>query len=178
MTKPRRKVAPKIPKAFAFQPFFLNVLNRNTKELAMMFALVGILGFISQIFTLEPLSKKFNLIDIIAVALAIRGITFLLMPTFPTFSAFIIILTIFGLVNSFPMPLIDTVLSLNSSQREQGETLGINASYLSMSNALGPVISGLLVSFDYKTPLWITGVLTMLVALFAFSLKPQFQCSK
>ena len=163
---------------FAFQPFFLNVLERDAKELAIMFALVGILGFMSQVFTLEPLSQKFNLINIIAISLAIRGITFLLMPSFPTYLAFVLIITVFGLVNSFPMPLIDTVLSLNSDRREQGEVLGINASFLSMSNALGPVISGLLVSFDYKTPLWITGVLTISVAYFAFSLKSQFECHR
>lgn len=163
---------------FAFQPFFLNILGQNTKRLAIMFALVGILGFVSQVFTLEPLSKRFNLINIIAISLAIRGVTFLLMPTFPTFTAFVIIMSIFGVVNSFPMPLIDTVLSLNSDRRQQGEILGINASFLSMSNAIGPVISGLLVSLDYTTPLWITGFLTILVAMFAFSLKPEFTCDR
>ena len=163
---------------FAFQPFFLNVLGQDAKGLAMMFALVGILGFISQVFALEPLSKRFNLIDIIAVSLAIRGATFLLMPTFPTYGAFVIVLIIFGSVNSFPMPLIDTVLSLNSNNKEQGEVLGINSSYLSMSNALGPVISGLLVSLNYTTPLWITGGLTILVAGFAFNLKSRFRCNK
>ena len=161
---------------FAFQPFFLNILGQNTKRLAIMFALVGILGFMSQVFTLEPLSKRFNLINIIAISLALRGVTFLLMPTFPTFAAFVIIMTVFGVVNAFPMPLIDTVLSINSDRRQQGEVLGINASFLSMSNAIGPVISGLLVSLDYTTPLWITGFLTILVAMFAFSLKPQFTC--
>ena len=163
---------------FAFQPFFLEVLKQDTKGLAIMFALVGILGFISQVFALEPLSKKFNLIIIIAVSLALRGITFLLMPTFPTYGAFVIIMVFFGIVNSFPMPLIDTVLSLNSNNKEQGEMLGINSSYLSMSNAIGPIISGLLVSLNYTTPLWITGILTLLVAGFASNLKPQFQCSK
>ena len=163
---------------FAFQPFFLKVLDRNTKELAMMFAIVGILGFISQVFALESLSKRFNLINIIAVSLALRGITFLLMPTFPTYGAFVIILVVFGLANSFPMPLIDTVLSLNSDTREQGEILGINSSYLSMSNAIGPIISGMLVSLNYTTPLWITGGLTILVAGFAFNLKSQFKCNK
>ena len=163
---------------FAFQPFFLNVLNQDAKGLAIMFALVGILGFISQVFALEPLSKKFNIVNIIAVSLTLRGVTFLLMPTFPTYGAFVIILTIFGVVNSFPMPLIDTVLSLNSNNREQGEVLGINSSFLSMSNAIGPVISGLLVSLDYTTPLWITGGLTILVAIFAYSLKSRFRCSK
>lgn len=163
---------------FAFQPFFLNVLGQNSQRLAIMFAIVGMLGFISQVFFLEPLSKRFNLIDIIAVSLVLRGITFLLMPTFPTYGAFVIILIMFGVVNSFPMPLIDTVLSLNSNNREQGEILGINSSYLSMSNAIGPVISGLLVSLNYTTPLWITGGLTILVAGFAFSLKSQFKCNK
>ncbi|MDJ0588721.1 MAG: MFS transporter [Pleurocapsa sp. MO_226.B13] len=163
---------------FAFQPFFLNVLNQDAKGLAIVFALVGILGFISQVFALDPLSKKFNLINIIGVSLALRGITFLLMPTFPTYGAFIAIMFIFGIVNSFPMPLIDTVLSLNSDTKEQGEVLGINSSYLSMSNAIGPVISGLLVSLNYTTPLWITGFLTILVAGFAFNLKSRFRCNK
>ncbi|MFM2314690.1 MAG: hypothetical protein RLZZ04_3966 [Cyanobacteriota bacterium] len=163
---------------FAFQPFFLKVLHQDEKGLAIMFALVGILGFISQIFALEPLSNKFNLIDIIAVSMALRGITFLLMPAFPTYGAFVLILVVFGIVNSFPMPLIDTVLSLNTNNQEQGEVLGINSSYLSMSNAIGPVISGLLVSLNYTAPLWITGVLTVLVGGFAFNLKPQFKCQK
>lgn len=163
---------------FAFQPFFLKVLNQSNQQLAIMFALVGILGFVSQIFALEPLSKRFNLINIIAVSLALRGITFLLMPSFPTYTAFVLILIIFGLVNAFPMPLIDTTLSLNTNNQEQGEILGINSSFLSMANALGPVISGLLVSINYTTPLWITGVLTILVAVFAYSLKSQFKCSK
>ena len=163
---------------FAFQPFFLNVLNQDAKGLAMMFALVGILGFISQVFALESLSKRFNLINIIAVSLFLRGVTFLMMPTFPTYGAFIIIMVIFGVVNSFPMPLIDTVLSLNSNTKEQGEVLGINSSFLSMSNAIGPVISGLLVTLNYTAPLWITGMLTILVAGFAFNLKSKFNCSK
>lgn len=163
---------------FAFQPFFLKVLNQSEQQLAIMFALVGMLGFISQIFALEPLSKRFNLMDIIAVSMAVRGITFLLMPTFPTYGAFVIILVIFGLVNAFPMPLIDTTLSLNAEIQEQGEVLGINSSFLSMANAIGPVISGLLVSLDYTTPLWITGVLTILVGGFAFNLKSQFKCEK
>ncbi|MEL7008140.1 MAG: MFS transporter [Cyanobacteria bacterium J06629_2] len=163
---------------FAFQPFFLNVLGQDAKGLAIMFALVGVLGFISQVFALEPLSDRFNLIDIIAVSLALRGITFLLMPTFPTYGAFVIIMVLFGVVNSFPMPLIDTVLSLNSKRQEQGEVLGINSSYLSMSNAIGPVISGLLVSLNYTAPLWITGGLTIMVAVFALNLKSRFRCNK
>ena len=161
---------------FAFQPFVLKVLNQDAKTLAITFAVVGMLGFISQVVALDPLRKKFNLIDILSLALLARGITFLLIPTFPYLTAFFIIIAIFGFVNSFPMPLIDSILSLNSTEREQGEILGINASYLSISNAIGPPISGMLVSLGYKTPFWITGVLTILTACFAFTLKSDFKC--
>ena len=112
------------------------------------------------------------------MALLIRGFTFLMMPTFPNITAFAIIFTIFGLVNAFPMPLIESILSLNSDRQEQGEVLGINASYLSMSNAVGPFISGLLVSLGYKLPLWLTGVLTIGTAWFAVNLKSEFKCHK
>lgn len=163
---------------FAFQPFMLEVLNQDAKTLAIVFAIVGIVGFISQVFALDPLRKKFNLIDILFLSLFARGITFLLIPTFPYLTAFLIIITIFGFVNSFPMPLIDSILSLNSTQREQGEVLGINASYLSISNAIGPPISGLLVSFGYKFPFWITGVLTIFTGYFAFTLKSNFKSER
>ncbi|MDJ0680040.1 MAG: MFS transporter [Xenococcaceae cyanobacterium MO_167.B52] len=163
---------------FAFQPFFLTILNRDTKELAIAFSAVGILGFIAQVFALETLRARFKIVDILAMALLIRGITFLLMPTFPTITAFAIIFTIFALVNAFPMPLIESILSLNSKEQEQGEVLGINASYLSVSNAFGPFISGLLVSLGYKLPLWLTGILTIVTAWFAWSLKSEFKCHK
>lgn len=50
------------------------------------------------------------------------------------------------------------------------------ASYLSISNAIGPPISGMLVSLGYKSPFWITGVLTILTACFAYTLKSEFKC--
>ena len=93
-------------------------------------------------------------------------------------TAFFIITAIFSVVNSFPMPLIESILSLNSDRKEQGEILGINVSYLSLSNALGPAISGLLVSLGYLAPFWITGILTLCTALFAFQLKSEFKCNE
>ncbi|HZG40462.1 MAG TPA: MFS transporter, partial [Nodosilinea sp.] len=61
-------------------------------------------------------------------------------------------------------------LSLNSGPREQGEVMGLNASYLSISNAIGPATAGLLVSVSYSFPFWIAGALTLLTAWFAMTL--------
>ncbi|MEO0407158.1 MAG: MFS transporter [Cyanobacteria bacterium P01_A01_bin.135] len=163
---------------FAFQPFFLNVLNQNAQTLAILFTLIGVIGVLTQILAVEPLTQRFNLADIMFVAIAGRGLIFLLIPAFPTVWVFVVLLAFLGVVNSFPMPLISSILSTNSGEREQGEVMGINASYLSISNAIGPATAGLLVSFSYSTPFWITGVLTLLTAAFALHLKQVADCEK
>lgn len=156
---------------FAFQPFFLTVLEQDTKDLAFAFVFFGILAFLSQVFLLEPLRKRMNLVTLLVIALVMRGILLILYPSFPTIQAFWILLFFFGIVNAFPMPLIDSLLSLRTSKDEQGEALGTNSSYLSMSNAIGPAISGVLVTFGYGIPFFVAGGLTIAIATFAFSLK-------
>jgi predicted MFS family arabinose efflux permease len=156
---------------FAFQPFFLNVLQQTPGRLALLFAVFGVVGFMTQVFALDPLRERFNVIKILAFMLAARGVLFLLIPAFPTIAAFILITIVFSAVNSFPLPLIESILSLRSGPEEQGQNLGTNASFLSLSNAFGPATAGLLVSFSYSFPFWVTGALTVLVAWFALSLE-------
>ncbi|MEM6426309.1 MAG: MFS transporter [Cyanobacteria bacterium P01_D01_bin.128] len=156
---------------FAFQPFFLTVLGQDTKNLAFAFVFFGILAFLSQVFLLEPLRQRMNLVTLLVAALVMRGILLILYPTFPTIQAFWVLLFFFGIVNAFPMPLIDSLLSLRTSKDEQGEALGTNSSCLSIANAIGPAISGVLVTFGYGLPFFVAGGLTLAIATFALSLK-------
>ncbi len=162
---------------FAFQPFFINVLGQDAKNLAIAFVAFGLLAFASQVFLLEPLRKRFSLANVLVGALIARGVLFMLMPALPNIVAFSVLLGFFGLVNAFPMPLIDSILSMRSDQAEQGEVLGLNASYLSISNAFGPAVSGLLVTaFGYAMPFWVAGAMTVAIAGFAITLeKPKSQ---
>lgn len=163
---------------FAFQPFFLNVLQQDAQMLAIVFTLIGVVGVLTQVFAVAPLTQRFNLANILSAAIAGRALVFLLLPAFPVLPVFVLLTVLLGITNSFPLPLISTILSTNSSDREQGEILGINSSYLSISNAFGPIVAGLLVSLGYSTPFWVTGMLTLLTAGFAFSLKSTVDCSQ
>lgn len=156
---------------FAFQPFFLNILNQTPGRLALLFAVFGTVGFMTQVFALDPLQKRFNIVNILAFMLAARGACFLLIPAFPNITPFVIITVVFAAVNSFPLPLIESILSLRSGPQEQGAILGTNASFLSLSNAIGPATAGALVSFGYGFPFWVTGILTLGVAAFALTLR-------
>ncbi|MGB7441380.1 MAG: MFS transporter [Coleofasciculaceae cyanobacterium] len=161
-------------KQFGLSDFQASLLT--TSYAASQFLATPIFGVITQVFAVEPLTQRFNLANILAAAIAGRALVFLLIPVFPVISAFVVLAVFLGIVNSFPIPLINSILSTNSSDREQGEILGINASYLSISNAIGPTVAGLLVSMSYSTPFWVTGVLTLLTAGFAWSLKSMVDC--
>ncbi|WP_072622794.1 MFS transporter [Spirulina major] len=161
---------------FAFQPFFLKVLQQDAKSLAVMFTLVGVVGVLTQVFAVKPLTQRFNVADILVNAIAGRALVFFIIPLFPTLGGFVLGAVLLGVFNSFPMPMISTILSFNSEETEQGAVQGINSSYLSISNALGPAFAGILVSINYSAPFWVTGFLTLATAGFALSMKPLLTC--
>jgi predicted MFS family arabinose efflux permease len=67
--------------------------------------------------------------------------------------------------------MISTLISLNSSPEEQGIRAGINASYLSIANGIGPVLAGIMVDkshpLTYGHPLYLAGICTFIVLFFA-----------
>jgi MFS family permease len=157
---------------FAFQPFWLTALGQEPQTLALIFALTGLLGIIAQLFFLESLTKQFGSIGVLATVLIFRGMLFLLMPVIPYIIPFLVLLIGLSIVNSFPRPLTMLIVSLRSREQEQGENLGINTAYLSISNALGPAIAGLLVGFSPTLCFWVAGGLTLLAASFSLKVKP------
>jgi predicted MFS family arabinose efflux permease len=74
--------------------------------------------------------------------------------------------------------MISTLISLNAKPEEQGTVIGLNNSYLNVSNAFGPVIAGLLVNQNnpatYSYPLYVAGGLTFIVLCFAIAQRKQF----
>ncbi|MDX2257250.1 MAG: MFS transporter [Pseudanabaenaceae cyanobacterium bins.39] len=157
---------------FAFQPYFITVLHQNSDRLALMFLLFGVLGVIMQTIGIAQMTKRLQLVQILFLGLLIRSISFVLMPIWTNLYYFIAVCILFSLLNSVVQPMISALISLNASPTEQGTVLGLNSSYLSVSNAFGPVIAGLLVNQDhpitYGYPLYLAGISTFLVLILAF----------
>jgi len=156
---------------FALQPFFLHVLGQKIENIAILITLVGISGVATQFFVVGRITKAFNLAIVLLVALTIRGFIFLAMPTFPNLLTFTGLTILLGAVNAFPLPIMTSILTLKSSEQEQGEVLGLSSSALSIANAIGPALAGAMVTLSYDTPFYISGVLTLCVAGFALFLR-------
>ncbi len=164
---------------YAFQPYFLHVLGQNNQSLTMMFFLFGIVGVIMQTKGVSLLTRKLNLGTILFLALFVRSLSFVIMPIWANIIYFVIVSVFFSLFNSLVQPMISTLISLNARPEEQGTMMGLNSSYLSVSNAFGPVIAGLMVSQShpetYAYPFYLAGILTFLVLAFAIKTRKQYQ---
>jgi len=97
---------------------------------------------------------------------------FVLMPIWKDINYFIAVCILFSLLNSVVQPMISALISLNAPPAEQGSMLGVNSSYLSISNGFGPVIAGLVINQEYPEsysyPLYLAGICTFLVLGLAF----------
>ncbi|MEB3338139.1 MAG: MFS transporter [Leptolyngbyaceae bacterium] len=164
---------------YAFQPYFIQVLDQTNQSLTLMFLTFGILGVFMQTWGISFLTQKFNLVYILFLSLFVRSTSFLLMPLWANVIYFVGVAILFSLFNSLVQPMITALISLNTRPEDQGTALGLNASYLSVSNAFGPVIAGLLIHASnpvtYSYPLYLAGALTLGVLGLAIATRQRYQ---
>jgi predicted MFS family arabinose efflux permease len=163
---------------YAFQPYFIHVLNQNSKSLTLFFVLIGVVGLLMQTVGIQLLTKRFNLMTILFLALFVRSLSFVLMPIWANILYFVGVSILFSIFNSLVQPMINTLISLNAKPEDQGTVMGLNASYLSISNAVGPVIAGMLINQahpqTYSSSLYLAGILTFLVLLLAIFTRKKY----
>jgi MFS family permease len=185
---------------FAFQPYYLKVLKQDNRSLTLLFVVFGLVSIAVQAKGISFLNKRLSVIKILFLGLLFRSLTFFLMPIFPNIIYFWCINIIFSVFNSLVQPTIITLISLNSKPEVQGTVLGLNSSYLNVSNVFGPLIAGAIINsptiinklsnlnslFDrinkipepqpisYSYPLYVAGILTFFVLLFAIAKRRQY----
>jgi predicted MFS family arabinose efflux permease len=163
---------------FGFQPYFIHTLRQSSQSLTLMFVMFGILILIMQTKGIPLLTQKLTLVQILLLSLFVRSLSFILMPVVPSLNYFIVVSIFFSLFNALVQPMITTLISLNARPEIQGAALGLNASYLNVSNAFGPVIAGMLIHdsnpASYSYPLYLAGVLTFSVLLFAIATRNRY----
>lgn len=163
---------------YAFQPYFINVLGQNSKSLTLLFLVFGVLGVLMQTWGVGILNRKLNVVNILFLGIFFRSLSFMLMPVLPNIVYFVAVSILFSLFNSLVQPMISTLISLNAKPQDQGTAMGLNASYLSISNGVGPVIAGMLIHQSnpqtYGYPLYLAGGLTFGVLFLAIASRKRY----
>ena len=163
---------------FAFQPYYIHVLNQNSRSITMLFITFGLLAVIVQLKGISFLTQRFSLVKILFLGLFVRSLAFLFMPLVPDLAYFVGVSFVFSIFNALVQPMITTLISLNAKPEAQGMAMGLNSSYLNVSNAFGPLIAGLMIHqsdpSSYRYPLYLAGVLTFIVLGFAIATRRRY----
>jgi predicted MFS family arabinose efflux permease len=163
---------------FAFQPYYIHILGQDSKSLTILFVGFGCISVLMQAKGIGALTQRLSLVKILFLGLLGRSLSMLLMPAVASLVYFVLICLVFSGFNSLVQPMITTLISLNAKPEIQGTAMGLNASYLNVSNAFGPIIAGMIVTQakpeTYAYPLYLSGGLTFAVLLFAISARRRY----
>jgi multidrug resistance protein len=185
---------------FAFQPYYLKVLSQDISSISLLFFSFGVLGVLMQTQGIKFLTKRLSTTRIMFLGLFFRSACFALMPVIPNIIYFVAVSLVFSIFNSLVQPMISTLISINTQPSEQGMTSGVNAAYLSISNAIGPILAALLIDqktitaaekmaketgiavsthsyTSYAYPLYIAGIFTFAVLFLAVRSQRQYNGS-
>lgn len=129
---------------FAFQPFSLKVLGLDEKGVSWIFVLFGVIGLVSQMFLVAKVAKKLGPLKAFSSSLLVLTASFAIFFFTKNIYHFVIASIVMGVANSTVQTLSQTVLSEETSPERQGEIMGINFSYMSIGQILGPIAGGAL----------------------------------
>lgn len=137
---------------YAYQPLAVKVLGMTPTQISMNFTLIGIVGFVSQLFIIPRIVKKFGETGTLRNALLLEAAVLAGFFLTKSFLVMMIVTVFHALANGFINPLIGALLSREVDEHSQGTIQGVNASYMSIGLILGPVIAGAIATLSIPMP--------------------------
>lgn len=135
-----------------FQPFARKVLMLSEQNVSFIFMLFGLVGLVTQLFLLHKITSRFGLKKsystmFILISISFVGFFFTRNPII-----FILFSLLLGFANAAINPLTQTILSRETDEKSQGSMQGLNASYMSIGSIIGPLVAGLLATYNVSLP--------------------------
>lgn len=137
---------------YAFQPMSVEVLHLTPQQIAIVFTVMGIVGLVSQGAIIPKVLKMFGERSVLVSSLIVSMGTFVLLFMTSSYAFFISVVMIQAFANGFAGPVIQALLSREADQKSQGSIMGVNASYQSIGQIIGPVIGGALSTYFIPLP--------------------------
>ncbi|MBI2031030.1 MAG: MFS transporter [Candidatus Levybacteria bacterium] len=138
----------------------------NEAQNGYYFGLIGIGSFVTQVFLIRLLLKKFSESQIIRLALIVFAISVTAIGLIPVgvFALFIGPFISFGI--SLVNVNVQSLISLESDVSEQGIVLGVSQSFGSLARIIGPLVGGAIASFNLSAPYIVSGIFTLFIFIF------------
>ncbi|MEN9327434.1 MAG: hypothetical protein RI947_242 [Candidatus Parcubacteria bacterium] len=155
---------------YAFQSASIKVYHMSANQISLIFSIFGVIGLISQLILLSLVTKTFGIKRTFTTSLLLVGVAFIAMYYTSTIPAFIAANIALALVNAYVQPLSQTILSEETDPKEQGEMQGLNASYMSIGQIVGPILAGVAATFSISSPFIGAGLLVIACYFLSFQI--------
>lgn len=155
---------------FGFQSSTVSVFHLTATQISIIFSLIGIVGLISQLFLLQRVIKHFKVKRALLFSLGWVSILFMVMFIVKSPILFVAACIAMSLINNFVQPITQTILSEETDETEQGEMQGLNTSYMSIGQILGPISAGALATISMSAPFLGASVLTVVCIYLALKI--------
>lgn len=153
-----------------FQTFNVDVLKLSPLYIGLFFTAFGSVGILMQLLGLPWLLRILKTKPLILIiSLPMTGIALFMAGFTHSLFPFAACLLFYGLFNALRDPMLNSIISENTHTNEQGHILGINQSYISIGQIIGPLLAGF-ISFYSINYIFIAAAVFIFIAL-PFSIK-------
>ncbi|OGH18016.1 MAG: hypothetical protein A2868_02135 [Candidatus Levybacteria bacterium RIFCSPHIGHO2_01_FULL_40_15b] len=140
----------------------------NEAQNGYYFGLIGVSSFITQIYIIRIMLKKWDETQIIRMALLVFGVSVAGIGLSPAG----IFTLLIGPFTSFGFSLLNvnvqSLISLESKPEEQGIVMGTAQSFASLARVIGPLIGGTIATLNLGAPYVISGIVSLLILFFGY----------
>ncbi|WP_338448652.1 MFS transporter [Niallia oryzisoli] len=131
--------------------FLTYKFNYTPNDIAIVMTLGGFAGVIVQGFALNKLFNRFGEMKIILFGLLVAAFSLYGMLYVNGFYFILLVATIFSTATTLIRPAVNTLISKTAGD-EQGFAAGMNNSYMSLGNMIGPALAGTLFDWHQSIP--------------------------
>ncbi len=137
----------------------------NEAQNGYYFGLIGIGSFITQVYLIRLLLKKWDETQIIRMALVVFGVAVMFIGLSPVGFLVLILGPFTSLGFSLLNVNVQSLISLESKADEQGVVLGVSQSFASLARVIGPLMGGAIATFNIGMPYVVSGIVSLLILI-------------
>lgn len=127
-----------------FNAYSVDVLHLSAKQVGLIYTMAGFMSVSMQMVGIKVLLKKFPTKEAVIKFTFIGSFFALLALSMGlNYIQFVFVLFVYMIFHAVIAPIISAILSERTNEEDQGLVLGINQSYISLGQIIGPLSAGL-----------------------------------
>jgi len=141
--------------------YALERFGYGTSEVGVIFTILGLVSAVGQGLLVGPLTKRFGDAVVIKAGFLLSAITLLTVMLAGQYVPLLVTIGLFSLVNALLIPAI-TSLTSKRTTLDQGVTMGLSNSFVSLGRIFGPTLGGLVFDLHWGLPFVAASVVMMI----------------